>query len=43
MTNSVLNLRIPEELKKQAQKKAQSEGESLSVIIRQLLREWTKA
>lgn len=43
MAQAVLNLRLPEDLKKQAQEKAQAEGESLSVIIRQLLREWSKA
>lgn len=42
MSQAVINLRVPEELKKQAQEKAQTQGESLSTVIRQLLREWSK-
>lgn len=33
---------MPKELKEQAQKKAQLEGESLSVVVRRLLRDWVK-
>lgn len=41
MSQAVINLRVPEELKKQAQEKAQTQGESLSTVIRYLLREWS--
>lgn len=37
-----LNIRISDELKEEAQKKALAEGESLSVIVRQMIRKWVK-
>lgn len=40
---TVINLKVPQELKEQVQKKAQAEGESVSTIIRQLLKDWAKA
>lgn len=35
-----IRLRVPKELKDEAQKKAKSQGESLSVYIRQMIRDW---
>lgn len=42
MERTIVNLRIPKQLKEEAQKKAQLQGESLSVVVRQLLRDWIK-
>lgn len=42
MERTIVNLRMPKELKEEAQKKAQLQGESLSVVVRQLLRDWIK-
>lgn len=39
---STLTIRIPREIKEKAQQKAQSEGESLSTIIRQHLKKWSE-
>ncbi|MBG9368261.1 toxin-antitoxin system HicB family antitoxin [Streptococcus mitis] len=41
MSQAIINLRVPEELKKRAQEKAQTQGESLSTVVRHLLREWS--
>lgn len=42
MAKTIINLQVDEELKRRAQEKAQSEGESLSTIIRQFLRKWSE-
>ncbi|WP_210766836.1 hypothetical protein, partial [Streptococcus sp. NLN64] len=41
VSQAIINLRVPEELKKRAQEKAQTQGESLSTVVRHLLREWS--
>lgn len=42
MEQTVFNLKLPKELKEKAQKKAKTQGESLSSIIRNFLREWSE-
>lgn len=42
MEQAVVNLKLPRELKDRAQKKAKTQGESLSSIIRHFLREWSE-
>lgn len=39
---TTLTIRIPKEIKEKAQQKAKLEGDSLSRIIRQYLKEWSE-
>lgn len=38
--NKLLQVRLPEDLKDEAQKRADKTGESLSMVVRTLLRQW---
>lgn len=38
--NKLLQVRLPEDLKDEAQKRADKTGESLSLVVRTLLRQW---
>ena len=40
--DKLLQVRLPDELKEEAQTKADKTGESLSLVVRVLLRKWVK-